>query len=702
MTKERLLEALSAIDPSATTYEEWVQVGMALHREGFTAADWDQWSARDAARYHAGECDKKWRGFGKTNSSEVTAGTLVDIAKRFGFETCDYDENELLDWNSVITTDYDPEAGTIVKDKAWLDIEAEANQLPEETGTGWNDSGCIDELTHYISAMFEPDDYVGFVYESYYKEKEEKWSPKNHGLSVKAKDLLKDLEKAKKKDGDITRAVYSYKHEAGVWIRPNPLNGQGYGNKDVTAFRYALIESDKMPINQQIAIIRELQLPVKFLIYSGGKSVHALVKVMAKDEKEYRQRVDRIYAECKRNQFLVDEQNKNASRLSRMPGVWRGDKKQYIIDENIGLESYQAWVDWLDELKDTLPDIEDLDEALDAPHELTPVLIEDTLRVGHKMLIAGPSKAGKSFLLMELAVAIASGSDWLGKRCKRGKVLYINFEIDRNSFLTRFDEIFEAKGINRKDAETIKVWNLRGKTPPLNELAPRLIRRIRSIGFSAIILDPIYKVLTGDENNARDMAAFCNQFDFIASETGASIIYVHHHSKGSQVGKRSMDRASGSGVFARDPDAMIDMIELVKEKGDGNKDPYRLEATLREFKSWENVNIWFEYPTHWFDENGDLDRRPIYDGLSLMNESRQEQKEYAKEDAVKAYDELCDWDGTELDGWVSIVDIATRIGKNDRTVKKYFMELKEEFEIESGGKGKGTKTRVKRIPQEGV
>nr|WP_275895736.1 ArpU family phage packaging/lysis transcriptional regulator [Streptococcus intermedius] len=48
----------------------------------------------------------------------------------------------------------------------------------------------------------------------------------------------------------------------------------------------------------------------------------------------------------------------------------------------------------------------------------------------------------------------------------------------------------------------------------------------------------------------------------VAAELGSSVIYCHHHSKGSQGGKKSMDRASGSGVFARDPDALIDLVEL--------------------------------------------------------------------------------------------------------------------------------------------
>ena len=74
--------------------------------------------------------------------------------------------------------------------------------------------------------------------------------------------------------------------------------------------------------------------------------------------------------------------------------------------------------------------------------------------------------------------------------------------------------------------------------------------------------DPIYKVITGDENSADQMANFCNQFDKVCTELNAAVIYCHHHSKGSQGGKRAIDRASGSGVFARDPDAILDLIEL--------------------------------------------------------------------------------------------------------------------------------------------
>jgi len=133
---------------------------------------------------------------------------------------------------------------------------------------------------------------------------------------------------------------------------------------------------------------------------------------------------------------------------------------------------------------------------------------------------------------------------------------------------------------------------------PLDKLVPKLIRKVANQGFDAIIIDPIYKVITGDENNASEMGAFSNQFDKICNETGCAAIYCHHHSKGSQGFKRAMDRASGSGVFARDPDAQLDMIQL--ETSDEFMAQYadvqtstawRLESSLREFNNFKPVNF---------------------------------------------------------------------------------------------------------------
>lgn len=175
-------------------------------------------------------------------------------------------------------------------------------------------------------------------------------------------------------------------------------------------------------------------------------------------------------------------------------------------------------------------------------------------------MIVGASKTGKSMLLSELAIAIAEGTPWLGRLCAKGRVLYVNLEIPEDTFWNRIIDIYEALGLTA--GSNLTVWNLRGYATQMDKLTPKLIRRARKINPEVVIIDPIYKVLTGDENSAEQMARFCNEFDKLCTQLGASTIYCHHHSKGAQGGKNSMDRASGSGVFARDADALLDLTQL--------------------------------------------------------------------------------------------------------------------------------------------
>lgn len=55
-----LNEALKYISPSDLSYQEWVNVGMALKEEGYSVTVWDNWSANDN-RYHKGECERNGR-----------------------------------------------------------------------------------------------------------------------------------------------------------------------------------------------------------------------------------------------------------------------------------------------------------------------------------------------------------------------------------------------------------------------------------------------------------------------------------------------------------------------------------------------------------------------------------------------------------------------------------------------------------------
>lgn len=549
MKQYNLLELLDYINPSELSYQEWTNVGMALKHEGYEASDWDSWSAQDSERYKRGECFTKWNSFNETAGDIVTGGTIFDYAKKGGFvPPKKIDPNEgVLDWEDEI--------GNII-DKDSID----SIELHEPSDSSWNPAN---ELIRYLTTLFDTDEYVGFVVSSIENEKG-KFIPGNRGnFRMTAGQIVEGLHSC---NGDIGAVIGDYNQAAGAWIRFNPLNGEGVRNTDIASFKYALVESDSLDIGKQLSIIHQLELPVAAVVYSGAKSIHAIVKVDASDNKEYRERVSYLYKICDKNGLEVDSQNKNPSRLSRMPGCIRGDHKQFIIETNTGKETWSDWVEWVESMNDDLPDEENLADVLFNLPDYAEELIEGILRQGHKMLLVGPSKSGKSFSLIELCIAIAEGTKWMGRQCKQGDVLYVNFELDRASCLHRFKDVYQTLGLTPNNANRIFVWNLRGKTPALDQLVPKLIRRAEKKKYIAVVVDPIYKVITGDENSASEMAKFCNQFDKIADALGASVIYAHHHSKGAQGGKKSMDRASGSGVFARDPDALLDMIELDMNK----------------------------------------------------------------------------------------------------------------------------------------
>ncbi len=649
--KTDLIELLDHIDPAQLDYQEWINVGMALKHEGYSVSDWDKWSMRDSARYHSDDCEKKWKTF-NGSASPVTAGTIVQMAKDNGWQPRRSSSDEPLDWDGVIGSKKD----LIVIDKGW--IEGKEINIPEK----WDP---VQHIIRYLETLFDSAETVGYVTESW--EKDGKYLPTKGTYVQTAGEIIEKLSKC---NGDIGAAIGDYNPEAGAWIRFNPLDGKGVRNDNVTEYRYALVESDTADLSQQNQILRELELPIACLVYSGGKSLHAIVRVDAPDFNEYRKRVDYLYDVCRKNGLEIDRQNKNPSRLSRLPGVMRKGEKQYLLDTDIGKSSWNEWKEWIESINDNLPDPESLTDVWNNLPELSPSLIDGILRQGHKMLLAGPSKAGKSFALIELCIAIAEGHKWFGFDCAKGKILYVNLELDRASCLRRFKDVYTALNIRPENLENLDIWNLRGHSIPMDKLAPKLIRRASKKNYIAIVIDPIYKVITGDENSADQMANFCNQFDKVCTELGCAVIYCHHHSKGSQGGKKSMDRASGSGVFARDPDALLDLIELpvtdalLQQQADKatcticekwlkrfgkeeeatlddlcseramldicrrelpsasfdrmceeirpitnrifKRTAWRIEGTLREFPKFDPLNLWFEFPAHTVDTSGIL------------------------------------------------------------------------------------------------
>ena len=247
-----------------------------------------------------------------------------------------------------------------------------------------------------------------------------------------------------------------------------------------------------------------------------------------------------------------------------------------------------------------LPDIQSATELdshdIPEPDEL----IAGLLHKGCKMVLGGTSKSMKTWTLMDLAISLAKAIKWWNFATREARVLFINFEIKEWSFRARLRKICEAKGIEMPS--NLHIWNLRGYSADLAKLRPKIIEKLAKKEYDVVIFDPIYKLYGGkDENSAGDMAELMNEMDKIAVEGNVAVIFGHHFAKGDSTKKSSIDRMSGSGVFARDPDTIL---VLSHHQEDG---VFVVEATVRDFKPVDAFCVKWSYPlmTYAPEENPD-------------------------------------------------------------------------------------------------
>jgi len=266
-----------------------------------------------------------------------------------------------------------------------------------------------------------------------------------------------------------------------------------------------------------------------------------------------------------------------------------------------------------------LPDLIDAADFIASPIEPPDELVEGILHKGSKLVLGGSSKSFKTWTLLDLAISVAVGAAWLGRSTAQGKVLFLNFEIQPHAWQRRIVAVASAKAVEFKAGQII-LWNLRGHAADFRQLIPRIIQRCKAENFALIILDPIYKLYGGtDENAAGDVAALLNSLETLATQTGAAIAFGAHFAKGNASAKEAIDRISGSGVFARDPDSLL---IFTKHETD---DAFTVEPILRNFAPVSPFAVLWEFPL--MQLAADLDpaklkqvggRKPTYSPADLL------------------------------------------------------------------------------------
>jgi hypothetical protein len=187
-------------------------------------------------------------------------------------------------------------------------------------------------------------------------------------------------------------------------------------------------------------------------------------------------------------------------------------------------------------------------------------VIHGLLREGETMNVIASPKIGKSWLVLDLALAVATGRPWLETfECVAGDVLIIDNELHWETTAHRIPKVMNARGIPLDVVgERVFVASVRGGLKDIFGLAT-CFQHLKPGRFKLIVLDAFYRFMPQDmdENDNGTMAQLYNHLDGYAARLGCSFVLVHHSTKGSQSGKSVTDVGAGAGAQSRATDTHL-------------------------------------------------------------------------------------------------------------------------------------------------
>lgn len=355
--------------------------------------------------------------------------------------------------------------------------------------------------------------------------------PKDAGITLTREEWIKKLDGA---GGDINR-ILKTSDKNGIFCCLNPFKAGGSRDSDVTAFRHALLEFDNISQHEQWGIIQASGIPCTAVISSGGKSIHAWVRVDAADRREFDDRVKALYDHFA--EYKPDIKNKNPSRFSRLAGCERGARRQELLAVGIGAESFSQWLaeketDGIGTLT-TIDDLRTFDPAADP----TVLLGNRWICRGGSCLLIGPSGVGKSSLMMQLCVHWAIGQACFGIAAHGPlKIMVIQAENDLGDLAEMMQGVTNGSGIMYGSDE----WNLlksnlifiRDNTHTSEAFVHAVRRLIDRHKPNLVVFDPLLSFIGADISKQEVCGQFLrNWLGPIAEATGVAWLCVHHTGK---------------------------------------------------------------------------------------------------------------------------------------------------------------------------
>jgi RecA-family ATPase len=379
----------------------------------------------------------------------------------------------------------------------------------------------------FIKACFRPEDILSIA-PGMVPDGETRAIPEHGGVNLFTRDQW--LTRVKEKGG--IHRVFSTRD--GLFVRVNPVRLKSNGaDKDVTAYRHALIESDKIPKDRQERILRDSGLPIAALIDSGGSSIHAWVRVDAESMEQFHERRQKLWATL--DGFEIDPANKNPSRYSRCPGGQRGDGIQRLLAVNLGPKSYEEWEQESDALG-LLPALHPEQLAsYDVNDDPNCVIGNRWLCKGGSLLIVGQSGIGKSTYAMQLAITWALGlSAFAISPVKPLRSLFIQAENDIGDLAEMFQGVCAGMGLHQNDIAKLEsqITFYRDTIHSGGAFAKTAEILIKRHSPDLVWIDPLLNYIGDDASQQKVVSEFCGHLlNPISERTGVIWCMMHHTGK---------------------------------------------------------------------------------------------------------------------------------------------------------------------------
>ncbi len=413
-----------------------------------------------------------------------------------------------------------PLSATMMQQMIALGLDTQSLELlqnfkidPEALSIPWPSPDWRKDFAKLLAATFKPDETIEFK------------------ISNTPSGSREIVSKIVAQDEALKKIMKQLDGPDGALLTINAVKGGADATDESWHYRYVVVDNPKMTLAKQLAYYKALNLPCAALVNTGANSVQAWIKIEAHDQEEYNERVDFLFQTLESQGFKVDDGNRNPNQMVRMPGVLRNGKQQYLIALEQGAKNFTEWREWAEYSLDGKPLVELASDSEEAPKK-DPCIIENVLRAGEFFLFTAPPKSGKSLALMDMALSICYGEDWLGNTTNENDVLYINLELTKSVFLNRLFLLGEKRNL-QPNTPKFGFLNLRGTALTPLEIAQLIAKRIQGAkklenhDYKVVVIDPISAVLHNPKSSrlsGTPHQILMQMVDSIIALTGCAVV----------------------------------------------------------------------------------------------------------------------------------------------------------------------------------